>query len=39
MKKTEARVKVMQPKRDEESIASLMNKICSRSARIRIGKV
>ena len=27
MKKTEARVKVMQPKRDEESIASLMNKI------------
>jgi GTP cyclohydrolase I len=27
MKKTEARLKVMQPKRDEESIASLMNKI------------
>ncbi len=27
MKKNEARVKVMQPKRDEESIASLMNKI------------
>jgi len=27
MKKTEARVKVMQPKRDEESISSLMNKI------------
>ena len=27
MKKTNARVKVMQPKRDEESIASLMNKI------------
>jgi GTP cyclohydrolase I len=27
MKKNEARVKVMQPQRDEESIASLMNKI------------
>src|ERR1700687_2316001 len=27
MKKTNARVKVMQPKRDEESISSLMNKI------------
>ena len=27
MKKNQARVKVMQPKRDEESIASLMNKI------------
>ena len=27
MKKNEARVKVMQPKRDEESISSLMNKI------------
>jgi len=27
MKKTEARVKVMQPQRDEESISSLMNKI------------
>jgi len=27
MKKTHARVKVMQPKRDEESISSLMNKI------------
>jgi GTP cyclohydrolase IA len=27
MKKSDARVKVMQPKRDEESIASLMNKI------------
>ncbi len=27
MKKNQARVKVMQPQRDEESIASLMNKI------------
>src|SRR5229473_3851836 len=27
MKKNQARVKVMQPKRDEESIASMMNKI------------
>ncbi len=30
MKKTNARVKVMQPKRDEESIASLMNKILNK---------